>query len=183
MYNLLVVAHPDDETIFFTGLLLNKTDLPWKVVCVTWNKMVTRRKYFKQACAKLNVEPIHWNFLDDFKVRLPIDAVAAELAKLPTPAAVFTHSSRGDYGHPHHQDVFHAVHRTFKDVHSLAYSSPELSFELTKAQMSLRSEIMKSIYRIDPSGFLRLPPSMNSDDFAKITYDPLFEYPLWPRAC
>ena len=34
-YNLLGVAHPDDETIFFGGLLQVYRRRPWKVVCVT----------------------------------------------------------------------------------------------------------------------------------------------------
>ena len=34
-YRLLVVAHPDDETIFFAGVIQSKRDLPWHLVCLT----------------------------------------------------------------------------------------------------------------------------------------------------
>ena len=54
---LVVTAHPDDETIFFGGLLQKKRNkLPWHVVCATSDGDPARKKQFTKACALLGVE-------------------------------------------------------------------------------------------------------------------------------
>lgn len=182
--NLLVVAHPDDETIFFSGLLSNLKDFPWTVVCVTWDGVPKRKTAFAKACAQLGAEEFfHWDFKDNIRIRLPVADIVKELKALPLPAAVYTHSIGGDYGHPHHQDVSKAVHEAFlghDQVYSVAYTAPEVKFHLTEEQANLRFNVLTKTYGL-PMNFLRAPPSARYDAFARLAYDPSAIYPLRRR--
>ena len=108
-HNLLVVAHPDDETIFFGGLVQVYRRRPWKVICVTDGNAdgegEKRKKDFFSACTQLIAKSFEmWDFPDRFGQRLDIDRLAQRL-KTENAAEVFTHGALGEYGHPHHQDV------------------------------------------------------------------------------
>lgn len=104
-YNLVVVAHPDDETIFFGGLLQAYRRRPWKVICATDGNAdgmgVQRRQDFQRACDALKVQNCEmWDFPDRFENRLDIDRLAERL-KQETASEIFTHGVLGEYGHPH----------------------------------------------------------------------------------
>ena len=85
-YALLVVAHPDDESIFFSGLLLNERKLPWKVICVTDGNAdlagSKRADQFKVACQLLKVKSEQWNFPDKFEARLNTEKLMKKLTEL-----------------------------------------------------------------------------------------------------
>lgn len=117
-YRLLVVAHPDDETIFFGGLLQKEKSLPWKVICVTDGNADSRGKEraeeFLKATKLFGVKDTeHWNYPDLFTSRLPLKEITERLSTLPKPKEVYTHGPIGEYGHPHHQDVCLATYRAF----------------------------------------------------------------------
>lgn len=183
-YNLLVVAHPDDETIFFSGLLLNLRTFPWMVVCVTWDGVKARQDAFQMACRAFDVkECVHWEF-EDKAGGLDIPAIATKLQALARPESVFTHSIRGDYGHQHHQDVCMAVHQAFSGhpkVYSLAYTNPEIKFPLTFAQTKTRLNIMVKNYGLNPFYFLPKLPHFTQDGFSRLEYDPATAYPLYVK--
>src|SRR4051794_23596437 len=99
-YNLVCVAHPDDETIFFGGLLLSRRKTfgsePWVVVCATSDGNQDRRRQFTEACKELGVTDTHWwGFADKYDERLPIDQVVAKLKQLPPPHEIYTHGIVG----------------------------------------------------------------------------------------
>nr|HPI41640.1 PIG-L family deacetylase [Pseudobdellovibrionaceae bacterium] len=58
--NLLVIAHPDDEALFFSGLVLYHKKDHWTIVCVTDANAdengTKRKKDFKKSCKLLGVE-------------------------------------------------------------------------------------------------------------------------------
>jgi LmbE family N-acetylglucosaminyl deacetylase len=123
-----VVAHPDDETIFFGGVLrqLVRAGLPVEVICVTSTfATITltsiRREEFRRACSALGARA-RLLPLADVPGRLDDDELAAALGRvrLDGNGLVFTHGVWGEYGHPHHIQVSRAVHRLAPTVWSLA---------------------------------------------------------------
>ncbi len=179
-YRLLVVAHPDDETIFFSAALLQLRDLPWTVICVTNGNAdgagQARAKQFQAACKKLKVKnAIQMEFPDIYQNRLNTDQLIAMLSSLDTPSEVYTHSVVGDYGHPHHQDVSFAVHSAFHKktkVWSLAYNCfAEKSIALSAAQYKLKSEIYSQIYAGETLRFANFLPNHSSDHFCQMGFE------------
>ena len=176
-YNLVCVAHPDDETIFFGGLILSmsrkKNVLPWLVVCTTSDGNNERHRQFKKACAMLGVsETAWWNFPDRYEQRLAIDDVVKCLIALPVPQQIYTHGIVGEYGHPHHQDVSYAVHRAFQGhprLFSVAYNSfPEFEVRLKPADFALKAKILTKVYGSETNRFLNVLPSTFTEGFCRL---------------
>lgn len=176
-YNLLCVAHPDDETIFFGGLLQRKQTRPWTVICMTDGNAdgegKKRRKQFEKACRDLGVANAEWwGYQDAYEKRLPAEEIASRLVALPTPKEVFTHGIIGEYGHPHHQDVSYAVHTAFEDHPKLmacAYNAaPDMSVQLSRKEFETKSRILTEIYGSETQRFLNLLPSTSAESFLKL---------------
>lgn len=176
-YRLLVVAHPDDETLFFSAAILNERKLPWVIVCVTNGNAdglgSERAKQFQAACKKLKVkEAIQLDFPDIFENRLNINRLVEKLQALPVPAEVYTHGVVGEYGHPHHQDVSCAVHRAFAKlkVWVPAYNCfADKTFTLSSAQYAVKSQIYAEIYKGETLRFAQMLPNRRVDEFARIS--------------
>ncbi len=179
-YNLVCVAHPDDETIFFGGLLArarSNSGLAWKVICMTDanadGEGAKRKKQFQRACRELGVEsPEWWAYPDIYEKRLPVDEITTRLRELPLPNEIYTHGIIGEYGHPHHQDVSFAVHRAFSGhtkLYSVAYNSyPERKIILTEKEYGLKSKILTDIYGSETTRFLNLLPSTFAEGFQRL---------------
>lgn len=176
-YDLLCVAHPDDETIFFGGLLQHRRQRPWTVVCMTNGDAdgegKKRRKQFEKACRALGVKDSQWwGYPDIFEKRLDVDEMSARLAELPKPHRVFTHGIIGEYGHPHHQDVSYAVHRAFAKhprLYASAYNaSPDFGVELTDGEFRKKARILTEIYGSETTRFLNLLPATPYEGYLKL---------------
>lgn len=173
---LLVVAHPDDETIFFAGVLLSQTDEEWMIACVTDGnadgKGRERKLQFEKACHALKAVKTYWFGLPDiFEKRLEMGQLAAKLAELPTPDEVYTHGPLGEYMHPHHQDVCYAVTKFYAKtcpIYVNAYNTyPEKRFVLSQEQFQLRTRILAEIYSDETMRFINMLPAKSCDDFIR----------------
>lgn len=174
-YNLVCVAHPDDESIFFAGLLLSRRPppLPWIVVCVTSDGNADRQRQFNEACRVLGVsENQWWGYPDRYEKRLPIDEITERLKTLATPNEIYTHGILGEYGHPHHQDVSYAVHAAFRghpSLYSVAYNTfPEVEVRLTPEDFAAKTRILTEIYGSETSRFLNVLPSTFVEGFMRM---------------
>lgn len=168
----MVVAHPDDETIFFGGILQVFRRYPWHVICVTDGNAdgegMIRRADFMKACKQLRVANAEmWDFPDIYEKRLDVVRLQERLAQLPKPAAVFSHGILGEYGHPHHQDVSIAVHRHFCHpipVWSAAYNSfPQKIFRLSKKTFAVKQKVLSETYFSQTKNFARWLPCTHSE--------------------
>jgi|GEM_PF-892361 len=179
-YRLLVVAHPDDETIFFSGPLLTMRDLPWHVVCLTDGNAdgrgAERHAELLAATKLLGVKHVHhWDFLDLFEKRLPVNEVEDRLRRLTEvlgqPKEVYTHGPMGEYGHPHHQDACLATHRAFGQkmkIHSPAWNCvADFAIQLTPAQYKKKTFAFSQIYQKETSRFLNVLPNMAVESFRR----------------
>lgn len=179
-YNLICVAHPDDETIFFGGLILRKeaNRLPWVVLCVTSDGNEDRKRQFHEACDALGVDsPMWWGFPDRYEQRLNVNELSERLrAEFSNPPEnIYTHCIIGEYGHPHHQDVSFAVHTAFRDhprVFAVAYNAyPDFTIALSEADFEKKSYILTKIYGSETSRFLNVLPSTFVEGFLRLDYD------------
>ena len=177
-YNLLCVAHPDDEAIFFGGLLQRRQKRPWIVICMTDGNADghgrKRKRQFEESCRALGVQKFEWwAYKDMYQRRLPVDEIAIRLCKLARPTSVFTHGPIGEYGHPHHQDVSVAVHRAFPDhprVFAASYNAmPDLQIHLTKAEFETKARVLTEIYGSETMRFLNLLPATTTEGFLRLS--------------
>lgn len=180
LYNLVIIAHPDDESLFFAGLIMQLKEHPWKIICVTdgnadghANK---RRNDFELACKKLGAQSFeHWDFPDIFEKRLDLQKLEEKFAKLPLPNKVFTHGITGEYGHPHHQDVSFAVHKFYEgkcEVYSTAYNCfPDLVVNLSKDEFERKTKILTEIYASEVNRFAHLIPGTSTESFVTVSMD------------
>ena len=173
-FNLIVVAHPDDETLFFAGLMLSVKSHPWKVICVTDGNAdgqgALRADQLAEACHQLKVKSLeHWNFPDIYEQRLNIASLVEKLAALEDIHQVYTHGILGEYGHPHHQDVSMAVHLAFPKVFSVAYNCfAQKLVKLSPKQYQLKSRILSTVYLSETRRFAPFLPSTFVEGFTTV---------------
>jgi len=185
LYNLIVVAHPDDETIYFAGPILGYRDIPWKVICITDGDAdgngSDRAIQFAKACKTLAVDSFEqWDFPDVFEKRLDVDKISKKLSQLPIPHRIYTHGIIGEYSHPHHQDVSYAVHACFSKggicknaddnkVMSISYNTyPDEKFNLSRKDFETKTKILSENYADEMNRFLHLVPASPTDSFTAI---------------
>jgi LmbE family N-acetylglucosaminyl deacetylase len=172
--NLLVVAHPDDETLFFAGLVLSTTG--WDIACATDGNAdgqgSERASNFVKACRALKIRKIHQLELPDiYDQRLHIDELTEKLLKLGPFKKVFTHGPLGEYGHRHHQDVSYAVHKAYQKtpVYSVAYNAfPSHKVHLTPKQFDTKTKILWDIYGQETKRLIHFLPAHSYESFVRV---------------
>lgn len=99
MRRALVVAHPDDEALWFGGLLAAEPG-DWTVVCCSIPRTDPERAWkFFDACAVLGAKPRLLPFVEAGSN----EALShLDLIDLSGFEQIVTHSSVGEYGHTHH---------------------------------------------------------------------------------
>lgn len=106
----LVVAHPDDETLWFGGLLIaNPGD--WTVICASIPRRDTVRAWkFFSACERLGARGriLPWVESEPNEPLAHLDEI-----DLTACGCVVTHNAVGEYGHLHHRCVHEHVMRNF----------------------------------------------------------------------
>lgn len=128
---LLVVAHPDDETIFAGGLILRSRETRWTVVYCTDEGDRRRQDEFLCACKFLaehsgnHVEPV---FVGPIPQRDGHIEHLALVKALKSHALrydiVFTHNSQGEYGHEDHRLVHCCVIESIGNPNTWVFISP-----------------------------------------------------------
>lgn len=174
---ILIVAHPDDETLLFSSILQRKRD-GLKVICVTDGnadgKGAAREREFVQALALQGVKDHEfWHFKDVFEQRLDQARLTSRLEPYADVREVYTHGPYGEYGHPHHQDVSRAVHAFFSKrkakVWSPAYNTyPEVAYRLTLREFTVKSKALIEVYRGETRRFLQTLPNTHTEGFLRI---------------
>ncbi|MGE0762366.1 MAG: PIG-L family deacetylase [Bdellovibrionales bacterium] len=177
--NLIVVAHPDDESIFFGGLIQRERRQPWRLICVTDGngdgRGQQRHQELLAAAKALKINQVEqWGYPDRYSQRLEVEDLSARLKKISSQVrTVFTHGILGEYGHPHHQDVSYAVHCAFhrlRPVWSVAYNiQPQKRITLTPRQFALKCKILSDTYRLETERFLHLLPATADEGFCRLS--------------
>jgi LmbE family N-acetylglucosaminyl deacetylase len=184
----VIVAHPDDETIFFGGTILSLKNRGWKVLVVTDGNAdgqgVSRSGQLREACRLLGAKEVEqWDFQDIYEKRLDTDKLIERFSQLPTPKNIYTHGILGEYGHPHHQDVSWAVHKYFSKnipVWSVAYNSfASKAIRLTRKAYERKASIYSQIYHSETIRFARVLPVRDQEGFHRVDFaevDHIYQY-------
>lgn len=173
----LIVAHPDDETLWAGGLLLNNPHWDCFIVCLCRKDDPDRAPKFHKALEELNCKGIMGG-LDDGPGQIPQDKAEIEsliLQLLPKTDydLIITHSPLGEYTrHLRHEEIgitvlglWHeskiaaAELRLFayedhcKEYYPKAVSSADFYFELSNALWQKKYEIITRIYGFAPESW------------------------------
>lgn len=115
---LIIVAHPDDETLFFSDILMSG-DKDLAVFCLTNGYDFCRRREFYRAISHYGVaghimkKPDQTAFSFLFNDKCVFRAIKKIRKGCPSCDTVYTHNPEGDYGHPHHRLVSRCVAKVF----------------------------------------------------------------------
>lgn len=113
--NLMIVAHPDDETLWGFNELYNKKFL---VVCVTCGRNKTREKEIESAMKMTDDKLISLGYTDKFMKRRSkwnfsyknIEYDLKTIIELKKWNNIVTHNKDGEYGHMHHKMIHNMVY-------------------------------------------------------------------------
>lgn len=122
---LILIAHPDDETIFSGGLLLTYPQWNWTIICATWSLASIRGQQLAQAVKiyhhqySVNISQLVLLGFPDGRTKNKINKhqLISKLATIHKDFdIVFTHNSKGDYGHPSHGAVHQAALSLYSNI-------------------------------------------------------------------
>ncbi|GLI62132.1 hypothetical protein VaNZ11_004695, partial [Volvox africanus] len=129
---LLVVAHPDDESLFFSTYINNaaRSGVEVHILCLSTGNASglgqIRVAEMRQACAALKVPESRLIIADDPQLQdgfhpWSADAICKHLAaafKLIQPDELVTFDAGGVSGHPNHTSIYHAVRHFMTEMQS-----------------------------------------------------------------
>lgn len=105
----MVVAHPDDESLFGGGQLIVEGD--WKIVCATNGDNPIRRSEFERVMFITHSRFEMWDYYDEQFTPLEELELEEDLYRVVHEQEwqkIVTHNEAGEYGHLHHKQI-HAL--------------------------------------------------------------------------
>jgi LmbE family N-acetylglucosaminyl deacetylase len=109
---IMIVAHPDDESLFGGEALTSSRD--WTVVCATNGTNEQRRREFAGAMSSIGANYTilgHFDHLESGNFSNRLAEQLEELLDEFSYEMIVTHNERGEYGHPQHRALHHIVRR------------------------------------------------------------------------
>jgi LmbE family N-acetylglucosaminyl deacetylase len=161
----IVVAHPDDETLWAGGLILEHSDWDWTIVALCRRSDPDRAPKFQRVIAYYRAHGAIGD-MDDGPDQTPLahEEVEREVLSILPPSRydiILTHGPRGEYTrHVRHEETSRAVSRLWKNTRITASELWMFAYEdgggeylplaIARADvtMTLPSAIFKEKYRI-----------------------------------
>ena len=175
---LVIVAHPDDETIWMSGTIMKNPQINWTILSLCRASDADRAPKFKKVCHFLKAKPLITDLDDENKISLK--RILQEITKIIIKQIdkrefdyIFTHGANGEYGHPRHIATHIAVKQLIKQgrlscqfafffnyckINKKEFSPLRIKkdtqyiLSLSKAELQKKKNIMSKIYGFDPQG-------------------------------
>jgi LmbE family N-acetylglucosaminyl deacetylase len=148
-HGVVVVAHPDDESLWFGGLLLTAPP-QWTVVCCTVPRRdPVRADKFTEACRLLGVAK---SFVLPFSEVEPIRFDQLNIGGFDI---IVTHGRAGEYGHRQHQELHQFIAGTWphKTICSAYGDKPTFTLELSDSQYERKLAALRAYDHCSPTDY------------------------------
>ena len=159
---LLVIAHPDDEAIFFGDWLIENADRT-KVVCLTssmdydiWHKAKHETRYYEfQNCIKragvkyFECLGMETPTLDPFKYKSDYKNILKRISWETDWQQIVTHNQYGEYGHIQHMEVHDIVKDVFPEDRVFVYVNSKTKLPTNRKQVLIDEYFSQQKYCIN----------------------------------
>jgi len=175
---VVIVAHPDDETIWMGGFILKHPELDWTIMALCRATDTDRAPKFKKVCDHYGARAIIEDADDEDRLNYDQKVVEIEQLIVKHFSAtkidyLFTHGANGEYGHEGHVAVNEAVNKLLS-TKQLTVQNPicfnyikqnqklysqlkpransDIILKLSQAELLAKKSIMTAIYGFHPDG-------------------------------
>jgi LmbE family N-acetylglucosaminyl deacetylase len=177
---IVIVAHPDDETIWMGGTILRHKKVHWIIFSLCRAGDYDRAPKFHKVCAHFKADA----FIDDLEDedQLSVNDSVPLIKKMilrhfnfqKQDAVIFTHGENGEYGHPRHLGVNLAVRELIREkiisveqvmffhyqkksagrkkYHMIGRRNPDFILELSSDEYQKKKDVMTKLYGFSPQG-------------------------------
>ncbi|MDP4106001.1 MAG: PIG-L family deacetylase [Bacillota bacterium] len=148
---LMIVAHPDDESIFGGAALLKEKG--WEVICLTNGSDPVRSKEFRKAMNMVGASYEIWNYPDIYEGSFDKQLVAKDIRKRIDKHRyhrIVTHNLCGEYGHSQHKSLSKILHSEGIDnLYVFETGKKIIPFKLIQKKLKLLSIYKSQMFVIE----------------------------------